>query len=211
MQFEVLARDGGSGARLGRLTTGRGVIETPAFMPVGTQATVKCVDPDELRSLRAQIILSNTYHLFVRPGLEVIRSAGGLHRFMAWTGPILTDSGGFQVFSLAKLRTVREDGVAFQSHLDGSPLFIGPKEAVEIQHVLGSDIMMAFDECPPWPCEREAVAAAVDRTVRWARVCGETLAGMPTGVTPGQALFGIVQGGSYPEERERCAKALVAM
>ncbi|GAB4244477.1 MAG: tRNA guanosine(34) transglycosylase Tgt [Candidatus Methylacidiphilales bacterium] len=211
MRFEVLAEDPASGARLGRLETGRGVVETPAFMPVGTQATVKCVDPDELRALRAQIILSNTYHLFVRPGLEVIRALGGLHRFMAWEGPILTDSGGFQVFSLAKLRTIREDGVAFQSHLDGTPLFIGPKEAVEIQYALGSDIMMAFDECPPWPAEQAMVAAAVDRTIRWARRCGEVLVSLPTGVTPDQALFGIVQGGSYPEERERCAKALVAM
>lgn len=211
MRFDVLAVDEKGAARLGRLETGHGVIETPAFMPVGTQGTVKCVAPDELRALRAQIILGNSYHLYVRPGLEVIRALGGLHRFMGWDGPILTDSGGFQVFSLAKLRTVREDGVFFQSHLDGSPLFIGPKEAVEIQHALGSDIMMAFDECPPWPAERSEVVLAVDRTIRWAQRCGERLAELPAGVTVRQALFGIVQGGSYAEERERCARALVEM
>jgi queuine tRNA-ribosyltransferase len=186
-------------------------VETPVFMPVGTQGTVKAVDPDELERLEARIILGNTYHLNIRPGMEVMEEVGGLHRFMGWSGPILTDSGGFQVFSLAKLRKIQEDGVAFQSHLDGSKLFIGPREAVRIQRTLGSDIMMAFDECPPWPAEESAVEAAVVRTIRWAGICGEEWAAGPPGVTRDQALFGIVQGGSYAGLRERCAKELVAM
>src|SRR6202166_1257483 len=147
--FELFKTDPLSRARLGRLTTTRGVIDTPAFMPVGTQGSVKALDPRELLEMGTQIILGNTYHLNLRPGLEIIRAAGGLHQFMNWHRPILTDSGGFQVFSLAKIRKVKEHGVEFRSHLDGSPLFLGPKEAMEIQHVLGSDIAMVFDECPP--------------------------------------------------------------
>ncbi|MDR1304940.1 MAG: tRNA guanosine(34) transglycosylase Tgt [Verrucomicrobiales bacterium] len=171
--FTLLATDPDSQARLGRLTVAHGVIETPVFMPVGTQATVKCVSPRELRELDAQIILANSYHLFIRPGLEVIGKLGGLHRFESWERPILTDSGGFQVFSLAKLRKVTDHGVHFQSHIDGAKLFIGPREAVHIQRVLGSDIMMAFDECPPWDAAKEDINMAVQRTVRWAKICAE--------------------------------------
>src|SRR5438874_5005961 len=153
--FQLLKTDTSSKARLGRLTTARGVIETPVFMPVGTQASVKALDPRELQEMGTQIILGNTYHLFIRPGLDVIRGAGGLHRFMNWALPILTDSGGFQVFSLAKIREIREHGVEFRSHLDGNLLFFGPKEAMEIQRILGSDIAMVFDECPAHNCTPE--------------------------------------------------------
>ena len=148
-----------------------GVIDTPAFMPVGTQGSVKAVSPRELHELEAQIILGNTYHLFVRPGLEVIRHFGGLHRFMNWDGPILTDSGGYQIFSLAKLRKITEEGVAFQNHLDGTPAFISPESAMEIQATLGSDIAMVLDECPPWPCEYDYAAQSLERTLRWAERC----------------------------------------
>ena len=153
--FEILARDPNTAARLGRLHTAHGVVETPVFMPVGTQATVKCMTPDELRELQVQIILSNTYHLIIRPGTELIEKAGGLHKFMGWNGPILTDSGGYQVFSLAKLRKISKEGVEFQSHVDGATLFLGPREAMAAQVALGSDVAMAFDECPHWPCDRE--------------------------------------------------------
>ena len=166
--FELLAKDSASRARRGRLTTTHGVIETPAFMPVGTQGSVKAMSPRELRELNAQIILGNTYHLFVRPGLEVIRHFGGLHRFMNWDGPILTDSGGYQIFSLAKLRKITEEGVAFQNHLDGTPTFISPEIAMEIQAALGSDIAMVLDECPPWPCEYDYAAKSLEMTLRWA-------------------------------------------
>lgn len=203
--FELLKTDPGSKARLGRLTTPRGVIDTPAYMPVGTQATVKALDPRELVEMGAQIILGNTYHLYIRPGLDILRVAGGLHRFMAWPHPILTDSGGFQVFSLAKIRKVRAHGVEFRSHVDGSPLFLGPKEAMEIQRVLGSDIAMTFDECPPHDAPPRELHLAVERTLRWARECRE----QPR--APGQQLFGIVQGGGDPALRQHCARALVAM
>src|ERR1700733_8468184 len=203
--FELLATDSASKARLGRLTTTRGVIQTPVFMPVGTQASVKALDLRELNEMNTQIILGNTYHLNLRPGLDVIRAAGGLHKFMNWDKPILTDSGGFQVFSLAKIRKVKEHGVEFRSHLDGSLLFIGPKESMGIQRVLGSDIAMAFDECPPHDAPAKEQRLAVERTIRWARECRE----QPR--APGQKVFGIVQGGSDPVLREECAKALVAM
>ena len=209
--FELLTTDPHSKARRGRLHTTHGIIETPVFMPVGTQATVKTTTPDELHALGAQIILSNTYHMMVRPGMEVIRAVGGLHRFMSWNGPILTDSGGFQVFSLSKLRKISEHGVKFQSHVDGAPLFLGPREAVELQRSLGSDIMMAFDECPPWPAERSVVEAAVERTIRWAQACKEAHAELPPGPTPDQLLFAIVQGGDHADLRRQCAEALVAM
>ena len=199
--FERLKSDLASSARTGRITTAHGTIETPIFMPVGTQATVKAVSPDELRQLGAQIILGNTYHLFIRPGIEVIKHFGGLHRFMAWDGPILTDSGGFQVFSLAKLRKITEEGVHFQSHLDGSPCFIGPETAMEIQAVLGSDICMCFDECPPYPCEYDYAAKSWERTLRWARRCKEV-------PTPG-LKFGIVQGATFANLRRESAEALV--
>jgi queuine tRNA-ribosyltransferase len=205
LMFELLQKDATSGARLGRLTTTRGCIDTPAFMPVGTQASVKALDPRELREMGTQIILGNTYHLFLRPGLDIIRAGGGLHQFMNWTGPILTDSGGFQVFSLAKIRKVKEDGVEFRSHLDGSLFFLGPKEAMEIQRVLGSDIAMVFDECPAHHSAPAEMQAVIDRTVRWARECRE----QPRG--PAQAVFGIVQGGGGAALREQCARALVAM
>jgi queuine tRNA-ribosyltransferase len=212
--FQLLATDTpATKARRGRLTTAHGVIETPAFMPVGTQATVKAVSPDELRALRAQIILGNTYHLFVRPGLDVLRHFGGLHEFMRWDGPILTDSGGFQVFSLAKIRRIEEEGVHFQNHLDGSPTFIGPETAMEIQSVLGSDVAMVFDECPPYPCEHDYAAKSLDLTLRWAQRCRDWATAHPTNETTGlpQLRFGIVQGATFPDLRERAARALVAM
>jgi queuine tRNA-ribosyltransferase len=203
--FELLASDPHSKARLGRLTTARGVVDTPVFMPVGTQASVKALDPRELSEMGTRIILGNTYHLYIRPGLEIVRAAGGLHRFMGWAHPILTDSGGFQVFSLAKIRKVRAHGVEFRSHVDGSPLFLGPKEAMFIQRELGSDIAMAFDECPPHDAPAREQRLAVERTIRWARECRE----QPRAA--GQAVFGIVQGGSNAALREECARALVSM
>ena len=203
--FELLKTDPSSQARLGRLTTARGVIDTPVFMPVGTQGSVKALDPRELREMGTKIILGNTYHLHIRPGLEIIQKAGDLHTFINWPEPILTDSGGFQVFSLAKIRKIQEHGVEFRSHLDGSLLFLGPKEAMEIQRLLGSDIAMVFDDCPPHTSTAKEVRAAVERTIRWARECRE----QPRAA--GQSVFGIVQGGSHPDLREACAKALVAM
>jgi queuine tRNA-ribosyltransferase len=203
--FELLQTDPQSKARLGRLHTARGVVETPVFMPVGTQASVKALDPRELLEMGTQILLGNTYHLSIRPGLEIISAAGGLHRFMNWTKPILTDSGGFQVFSLAKIRKIKAHGVEFRSHLDGSLLFLGPKEAMHIQLVLGSDIAMVFDDCPPHGASASDVTAAVERTLRWAKECRE----QPRGV--GQFVFGIVQGANNPRLREHCAKELVAM
>jgi ADP-ribose pyrophosphatase YjhB (NUDIX family) len=198
--FKLLKKDQGSLARLGRLVTRRGVIDTPVFMPVGTQGSVKALDPRELREMGTQVILGNTYHLYIRPGLEIIQAAGGLHQFINWPGPILTDSGGFQVFSLAKIRKIKTHGVEFRSHLDGSLLFLGPKEAMEIQRVLGSDIAMVFDDCPPHTSTAKEVRAAVDRTIRWAKECRE----QPR--AQGQFVFGIVQGGSHAEIREECAK-----
>jgi queuine tRNA-ribosyltransferase len=203
--FELLKTDSQTKARLGRLITAHGVVDTPVFMPVGTQASVKALDPRELREMGTQIILGNTYHLNIRPGLDIIRAAGGLHRFMNWELPILTDSGGFQVFSLAKIRKIKPHGVEFRSHLDGSPLFLGPKEAMEIQRVLGSDIAMVFDECPPHDAPAKEQRLAVERTIRWARECHE----QPR--TPGQLVFGIVQGGSNAALREECARELIAM
>ncbi len=203
--FELLKTDTQTKARLGKLTTTHGVVDTPVFMSVGTQASVKALDPRELHEMGTQIILGNTYHLNLRPGLDVIRAAGGLHKFMNWDKPILTDSGGFQVFSLAKIRKVKAHGVEFRSHLDGSLLFIGPKESMEIQRVLGSDIAMVFDECPPHDAPAKEQRLAVERTIRWARECRE----QPR--ADGQKVFGIVQGGSNPALREECAKALVAM
>jgi queuine tRNA-ribosyltransferase len=203
--FKLLKKDESSLARLGRLVTPRGTIDTPVFMPVGTQGSVKALDPRELREMGTQIILGNTYHLHIRPGLDIIRAAGGLHQFINWPEPILTDSGGFQVFSLAKIRKIKAHGVEFRSHLDGSLLFLGPKEAMEIQSVLGSDIAMVFDDCPPHTSTAKEVRAAVDRTIRWARECRE----QPR--ADGQKVFGIVQGGSHAGLREECAKALVGM
>jgi queuine tRNA-ribosyltransferase len=200
--FERLGSDGA--ARLGRMTTGHGVVDTPAFMPVGTQGAVKAVTPDELRRCGAQIVLSNTYHLFLRPGHETIRDLGGLHRFMAWDGPILTDSGGFQVFSMEGLRTLDETGVRFRSHLDGSLQELTPESSMAIQAALGADVVMAFDECPSLPAPREAVEAAVARTSRWARRSRDAYDG------PG-VPFGIVQGGTHDDLRERSAAEITAL
>jgi len=210
--FTLLHTDSKTAARVGRLATAHGVVETPAFMAVGTQATVKAMAPAELYTLGAQIILGNTYHLMIRPGLDVIQQAGGLHRFMGWDGPILTDSGGFQVFSLTKLRRITPDGVEFQSHVDGTTIFLGPSEAMVAQAALGSDIAMAFDECAPWPCDRESACRSVELTLHWAARCREEARsnGQPR-QSRGQLLFGIVQGGVYAELRERCARELVAM
>src|SRR5438067_7911514 len=203
--FDLLKTDPSSRARLGRLTTTHGSVDTPVFMSVGTQGSVKAIDPRELRELGTQIILGNTYHLNIRPGLEIIRAAGGLHSFINWPGPILTDSGGFQVFSLATIRKIQAHGVEFRSHLDGSLLFLGPKEAMGIQRELGSDIAMVFDDCPPHTSTPREMRAAVERTMRWAAECRE----QPR--AEGQMVFGIVQGGVNPEAREECAKALAAL
>src|SRR3984893_1423207 len=169
--FELITSNLSSRVRRGRLATTHGVIDTPAFMPVGTQGSVKAVTPRELHELNAQIVLGNTYHLFVRPGVEVIKHFGGLHRFMNWDGAILTDSGGYQIFSLAKLRKITEEGVHFQNHVDGAPAFISPEIAMEIQGALGSDIAMVLDECPPWPCDYEYAARSLEMTHRWAQRC----------------------------------------
>ncbi len=203
--FEVLKEDRRTGARLGRLWTAHGAVETPVFMPVGTQATVKALEPRDLRELGASIILGNTYHLLLRPGMEVMSACGGLHRFMGWDGPILTDSGGFQVFSLNKLRKIRPGGVEFRSHIDGAKFFLGPKESMEVQRILGSDIAMCFDECMPWPCDEAYARRSVANTLRWE---AESLE-QPR--APGQLRFGIVQGGEYTELREHCALELAAM
>ncbi len=203
--FEVTA--GPEGFRLGRLRTAHGEIETPVFMPVGTQGTVKTMAPSELEEIGVSVLLSNTYHLSLRPGADVVARMGGLHRFMGWRRPILTDSGGFQVFSLAPLRTVQEHGVAFRSHLDGSDCFLGPREAMEIQHKLGSDIAMVLDECPPWPCEETVAREAVERSLRWAAECRDWKVRFAPG-SP-NLLFGIVQGGSHAALRGECARRLV--
>ena len=205
MVFELLASDSETKARLGLLHTAHGVVETPVFMPVGTQASVKALDNRELLEMGTQILLGNTYHLFVRPGMEIISQAGGLHGFMNWNKPILTDSGGFQVFSLGKIRKIKEHGVEFRSHLDGLPIFLGPKESMEIQRILGSDVAMVFDECPPHNATREDVLKAVKRTIRWAEECKQ----QPRAA--GQLVFGIVQGAGHPDMRQMCAEELVPL
>src|SRR5215471_9418523 len=202
--FELLKTDASSKARAGRLKTPHGSVDTPVFMSVGTQGSVKALDPRELRELGAQIILGNTYHLNIRPGLEILRTAGGLHSFMNWPDPILTDSGGFQVFSLATIRKIQAHGVEFRSHLDGSLLFLGPKEAMAIQRELGSDIAMVFDDCPPHTSTPRELRAAVERTIRWAGECRE----QPQAA--GQLVFGIVQGGTNEILRGECSSALIA-
>jgi len=191
--FQLLGKDPASDARRGRLATRHGTVETPVFMPVGTQGTVKALTPAHLRGIGAQIILGNTYHLNLRPGSQLIKELGGLHAFMGWDGPILTDSGGFQVFSLAKLRDIREDGVAFQSHLDGAKLFLGPREVMDIQSNLGSDVAMVLDECPPWPVDRDACVLACGRSLRWARRCLE-IASESGFLASGRHVFAIAQG-----------------
>jgi queuine tRNA-ribosyltransferase len=227
--FELLARDQHSKARRGRLQTAHGAIDTPAFMPVGTQGSVKGVSPRELRELNAQIILGNTYHLFVRPGLDVIKHLGGLHNFMSWDGPILTDSGGFQIFSLAKLRKITEDGVEFQNHIDGARAFISPEVAMEIQAALGSDIAMVLDECVPYPCEYDYSARSAEMTTRWAKRCQlwikenaqrstpnaqrrteEASVSQPSTISS-QLLFGIVQGGTFDDLRRASAQSIAEL
>jgi queuine tRNA-ribosyltransferase len=208
-RFEVLKTDP-TGARLGRLTTPHGVTDTPAFMPVGTQGTVKGLTQQALGELGVQILLSNTYHLYLRPGHERIRRLGGLHRFMSWPGAILTDSGGFQVFSLADLRKVSDDGVIFRSHLDGSEHSLTPEKSIEIQQALGSDIAMVLDECIEYPAEHERAAAAMKRTTEWARRCRDyARRNADASTTPGQVLFAIVQGGTHAELRRESARRLV--
>lgn len=204
ISFELLKESNESKARLGKLHTPHGVIETPIFMPVGTRATVKAMTPEELKDLGAQIILSNTYHLYLRPGHKLIEEAGGLHKFMNWDKPILTDSGGFQVFSLGDLRKISEEGVEFRSHIDGSKHFISPEKSIEIQNSLGSDIMMAFDECAPYPSDWDYVKKSLERTTRWAKRCKDAHQKPDS-----QALFGIVQGGMYKDLREQSAKEIM--
>ena len=207
--YTLLAADPSSRARAGILRTRRGEVETPVFMPVGTQGTVKAVSPAELSLLGVQIILGNTYHLHVRPGEKLIARQGGLHQFTGWHGPILTDSGGFQVFSLAKLRKITEEGVYFQNHVDGTPTLIGPERSMEIQRDLDADIVMTFDECPPHPCTHEnAVRSWISRCVGRLAV---RRGGEKTTMTNRPLLFGIVQGSTYPDLRERSACELVSI
>jgi queuine tRNA-ribosyltransferase len=215
-RFEVLKTDP-TGARLGRLTTPHGVVDTPAFMPVGTAGTVKGLTQQALAELGVRILLGNTYHLYLRPGHERIRQLGGLHRFMSWPGAILTDSGGFQVFSLADLRKITDDGVVFRSHLDGSEHFLSPEKSIEIQQALGSDIAMVFDECIEYPADHARAAGAVKRTAEWARRCrdyarapgNDGRSNAEAATNPGQALFGIVQGGAHAGLRRESARQLV--
>jgi len=204
--YELLHVCRQTGARLGRVHTPHGSFDTPAFMPVGTQATVKGMSPEELKEIGAGIILSNTYHLYLRPGHELIGRAGGLHKFMNWDRPILTDSGGFQVFSLADLRDITEEGVTFKSHIDGSRHFLSPEKSIEIQNELGSDIIMAFDECAPYPCEYDYAKKSMEMTTRWAERCKKAHKN-----TDKQALFGIVQGSVYADLRQESAKQLTEL
>jgi queuine tRNA-ribosyltransferase len=214
-RFQVLAADGR--ARRGRLELAHGVVDTPAFMPVGTRAAVKAVSIDDVRALDAEIVLANTYHLHVRPGDDLIQRAGGLHAFMGWDRPILTDSGGYQVFSLASRRQVAEAGVTFQSHIDGRALMLSPETAADIQARLGSDVAMVFDECPSWPATHDETEASMERTLRWARRGRDRFLQLSSGAggvvmsTPGQAQFGIVQGGTFPDLRDRSVAGTVAV
>ena len=203
--FDLVKKDARTHARRGVVHTPHGDIQTPIFMPVGTQATVKAMTPRELKEIVSQIILSNTYHLHIRPGEDLIREAGGLHSFMSWDRPILTDSGGFQVFSLASLRKIKEEGVHFRSHLDGSKMFIGPETSMAIQEALGSDIAMAFDVCSPYPCDHRTAEEAMHRTHRWAKRCQDYH------TREDQAVFGIVQGAFYEDLRIESAKVLADM
>ena len=202
--YELIKTDKRTRARRGRVTTPHGVIETPIFMPVGTAATVKAMRPEEVKEMGAQIILSNTYHLYLRPGHETVKAAGGLHKFMNWDRPILTDSGGFQVFSLGAMRKIREEGVEFRSHIDGSKHMLSPEKSMEIQNALGSDIIMAFDECAPYPADRQYVKNSLERTTRWLKRCKEYHKN-----TENQSLFGIMQGGMYKDLRKESAEQIV--
>ena len=203
--YELIKQDPATGARAGIIHTPHGSFPTPIFMPVGTQASVKGVSPEELHDMGAGIILSNTYHLFLRPGSALVREAGGLHKFMNWDGAILTDSGGFQVFSLGDLRKITEEGVTFRSHIDGSKKFLSPEVSMKVQMDLGSDIVMAFDECIPYPADYDYAKASTARTTRWAQRCKEVM------TSPHQGLFGIVQGGMYKDLRTRSVNELVEM
>ena len=220
--FELVSQDRESKARRGHLITTHGIVETPAFMPIGTQGSVKAVSPRELRELNAQIILGNTYHLFVRPGLDVLKHFAGLHNFMGWEGPILTDSGGYQIFSLAKLRKITEEGVEFQNHIDGGRAFISPEIAMEIQALLASDIAMVLDECVPYPCEYKYAAESAELTARWAKRCREwkrtngeaekrRVTDLPIRRFADSMLFGIVQGGTFDDLRRASAQAIVEL
>lgn len=202
--FETKKQDNRTKARTGLMHTPHGDVKTPVFMPVGTQATVKAMKPEDLKEIGAEIILSNTYHLFLRPGHEIIKEAGGLHKFMNWDKPILTDSGGFQVFSLGKLRKITEEGAKFQSHIDGSSHLLTPEKSIEIQNALGSDIMMAFDECIPYPADRNYVIDSMKRTTRWLKRCKDYHKDWEK-----QSLFGIMQGGMYKDLRKEHAKQIV--
>jgi len=206
ISYELIKECKQSGARLGILHTPHGEVETPIFMPVGTKATVKTMTPEELKEIETQIILSNTLHLYLRPGHELIEKAGGLHEFMHWDGPILTDSGGFQVFSLDDLRDISEEGVEFRSFIDGSKHFFTPEKSIEVQNALGADIIMAFDECPPYPAEKEYVRKSLEMTTRWAKRCKDAHKNPDT-----QGLFGIVQGGMFRDLREQSAKELIEL
>lgn len=204
--YELIKTCKQTGARLGRIHTPHGTYETPMFMPVGTLATVKTMSPEELKEIGSAIILSNTYHLWLRPGHEIIKEAGGLHQFMNWDQPILTDSGGFQVFSLSQFRKIEEEGVYFRNHLNGDKLFLSPEKSIEIQEALGADIIMAFDECPPYPATHEYMKKSVERTSRWAERCLEAQSRKKV-----QGLFGIVQGGEFEDLRKQSANDLVSM
>lgn len=203
IKYELIKKDKQTNARLGRITTPHGTFETPVFMAVGTQGTVKTLVKEELHEIGSQIILGNTYHLWCQPGNDIVREAGGLHKFMNWDRSILTDSGGFQVFSLAKLRDITEEGVTFKHHKNGSKLFLSPEISMKIQNDLGSDIMMCFDECPPYPATYEYMKNSVDRTIRWAQRCFEAHARKDE-----QGLFGIIQGGEYLDIRKHCVDEL---
>jgi len=204
--FDLLEVDSRTGARLGRIVTAHGPVETPAFMPVGTQGSVRALTPEDLKNIGVQMILANTYHLYLRPGHEAIRTLGGLHRFMGWDRPLLTDSGGFQVYSLAALRKVTDDGVIFRSHLDGSEHLMTPERAVEMQQALGVDIIHAFDECLGYPATHEQARASMERTIHWAR---RSLAAHQAWSPGHQGCFGIIQGGGYEELRRACVDAMV--
>ncbi len=206
IKYQLIKKDPHSMARLGVITTPHSTFETPIFMPVGTQATVKTLTKEELEAANAQIILGNTYHLWNQPGTDIMEKAGGLHKFMNWDRSILTDSGGFQVFSLAKLRDIKEEGVTFKHHKSGAKLFLSPEIAISIQNSLGSDIMMSFDECPPYPSTREYMEQSVERTIRWAKRGLEANKNKDT-----QGLFGIVQGGNFEDIRKHCAEELVKL
>jgi queuine tRNA-ribosyltransferase len=205
IDYQLLATDPNSSARLGKLTLARGVVETPVFMPVGTQATVKTMTPEELQGLGAQIILANTYHLYLRPGVEVVQALGGLHRFMNWPGPILTDSGGFQIFSLSKLRTLTEKGVTFRSHLNGEAHFLTPEQVITLQEGLDTDILICLDECPAHDVSEEYVVRSGALTLRWAKRCQQAR------TRDDKLLFAVVQGGMWPQHRREQAQAMVAL